>query len=105
MAMVPSIYLNVSAVEDAVARVQRQLSPDVVRIRFRFDDDWTGDPSIFFRVLLSDSAGKEPKLFENAERVRRLLRKELKVDEAGMNSFFNFRTESEQAEMNDPDWA
>jgi hypothetical protein len=40
----------------AVKRAERKLKPDVVRIRFNPGFDWTGDPSVFFRIVFSDDA-------------------------------------------------
>jgi hypothetical protein len=41
-----------------------------VRIRYDFRDDWTGDPSVFFRIVLKDAvAAKESKLGEIARTV------------------------------------
>ena len=36
--------------------VLRELAPDVVRIRMNVTRDWTDDPAIYFRVILSDEA-------------------------------------------------
>jgi hypothetical protein len=101
----PIRFVQQPPVEEAVVSVQRALAPDVVRIRYSFDDDWTGEPSIFFRILLSDAATRPGKRWEVAQRVTERLRDEVRSDEYGLHDYFNFRSESEQAELKDPAWA
>ncbi len=81
------------------------LAPDVVRIRYSVGSDWTGDPSIFFRIVLSDDASRNAQLSETAERVALTIRNEVDVEQLGLHSYFNFRTLSEQAELQEPAWA
>ena len=42
--------------EEKVQQTARKFPEEVVRIRHSFDEDWSGDPAIFFRVVLSDDA-------------------------------------------------
>ena len=60
MRVVPVVTLNEKKIVSALKRATRALAPDVVRIRYSLGEDWTGDPSIFFRVLLTDEASLEP---------------------------------------------
>jgi hypothetical protein len=80
------------------------MSPDVVRIRFNFDEDWSGDPAIFFRVLLSDEA-RDERRHELTREVRSRLDERLDFRAMGLFAYYNFRTLSEQAEMQDEAWA
>ena len=36
-----------------VDRIALDLAPDVVRIRLNISQDWSNDPAIYFRVILS----------------------------------------------------
>jgi hypothetical protein len=56
-------------------------------------------------VVLSDEAASRIRLGEIGGRVRSRITDELDLPNLGMMPRFNFRTESEQAELNDPDWA
>jgi hypothetical protein len=105
VAYVLNRLVNQAKVDAAVERAAQSLAPDVVRIRYSFDDDWTGDPSIFFRVLISDEAAGRPKLSDLAEIVRSRLRNEVKTDELGIHAYFDYRSLSEQSELNEPEWA
>src|SRR5260370_22151719 len=83
VAIVPSGFIRQTEIEQAVQRAQNALLPDVVRIRYSIGSDWSGEPSIFFRVLLSDAASRPNNLQELAERVTLRLIDEVKSDEFG----------------------
>ena len=102
----PRVSVNPKQIAAALKRAERALKPDVVRIRYTLRDDWTGDPSIYFKVVLSDdAASKESKLNEITERIEFTIGEKVKADDLGLNSYFNFRSLSEQNEVNDPAWA
>lgn len=54
--------VNQQEIAQAVQRAAKALAPTVVRIRYDFGSDWTGDPSIFFRIILADEAARKAKL-------------------------------------------
>jgi hypothetical protein len=37
-------------------KVERRLAPDVKRILYTIATDWTGEVSLFFRIILADEA-------------------------------------------------
>jgi len=89
----------------AVERAAPTLAPDVVRVQYRFGEDWTGDSSIYFGIILSDhAASQEKRLGEIAQRVETTLEDAINVEELGLQSYFNFRSQSEQANLKDPNW-
>jgi hypothetical protein len=104
VAFVPT-FVNQQQIADGVQRAARALAHSVVRIRYDFGPDWTGDPSIFFRIILTDDAAKKPKLNEIANAISLILTREVKADEQGLHAYFNFRSASEQAELKEPAWA
>lgn len=101
----PSEWINQAQIASSVKRAEEALAPEVVRIRYSFGSDWTGDPSIFFRIVLSDDASQKTQLSEIAERVARTIVNEVKGERLGLHSYFNFRSLSEQAELKEPAWA
>ena len=105
MAIVLREFVHQSEVEAAIQRAERALGPNVIRIRHNFGSDWSGEPSIFFRVLLSDKASRPDNLKEIAERASLALMNEVGTDECGIHAYFNFRSESEQAALMEPAWA
>ena len=102
---VPIRYVKESDIADAVQAAARDLAPEVVRIRYNIGEDWTGDPAIFFRVLLSDEASKEEGLLGVMERVESRLVDELKPRDLGLFTYFNFRSKSEQDDLKEESWS
>jgi hypothetical protein len=98
--------INPAQIAKALKRAERALAPDVVRIRYTLGDDWTGDPSIYFKVVITDkAASQESKLGEITRHIINTVRDKVKPEDFGLNSFFNFRSLSEHNELNDPAWA
>src|SRR6266567_4202952 len=89
----------------AVSDVIKELAPSVRHISYDIDQDWNGQWAIFFRVLLSDEASNPTNLREIGPRV--VWRKSERLDVPGLGLFphFNFRSESEQAQLKEPAWA
>lgn len=105
VAYVPRGFVNQREIEAGVQRAAQALAPAVVRIRYDFGSDWTGDPSIFFKIVLADEAAKKPRLSDTAQRISLILMREVKAEEQGLHAYFNFRSLSEQAQLNEPAWA
>ncbi len=89
----------------AVTEVVNELSPSVRRIRYDIDQDWSVQSAIFFRVLLSDDASEPKNLREIAPRVVWRMSELLDLPGLGLFPYFNFRSEAEQALINEPAWS
>ena len=106
MPIVPTGFVKQREIAAAVSHIERQFGPDVVRLRHSIGPDWSGDPSIFFRIVLSDPASREDRLAEVARRVENALIKRLNpMVRWGLIPYFNFRSQSEQAELKEKAWA
>jgi hypothetical protein len=101
--IVPVAKAKSSNVQSAVAEVVNLLSPDVIRIRYDFGPDWSGDPGIYFRTVLSDEASQQ-RLGQIARRVESLLDERLDFHEMGVFSYFNYRNDTEQKALRDVRW-
>ncbi len=93
-----------SRINTAAAEVTKELAPWVRHIRYGIGQDWTGEWAVFFRVLLSDEASKGKRLREMAPRVVWQTTDKLDIPSLGLFPYFDFRSESEQEEMQDPAW-
>jgi hypothetical protein len=87
---IPTGFVNQQEIEAAVQRAEQALAPTIVRIRSDLGADWTGDPSIFFRIVISDEFAKKPKLSHIAQEVALKLTNEVKTDEFGLMHSFIF---------------
>jgi hypothetical protein len=88
----------------AIAEVVKELSPWVRYIRYNIAHDWSGQWAIFFRVLLSDEASRG-RLREITTQVVWRMSERLDLPNLSLFPHFDFRSESEQAALNEPDWA
>jgi hypothetical protein len=91
-------------IRDGVRQAERALAPDVVRIMYAFAEDVQGNTSLFFRIVISDAVSRPAKLREATQRIITRVLKEIKAEELGLQTYFNFRSKSEQAMLRDPFW-
>jgi hypothetical protein len=91
-------------VSKIVKAAEEKFAPDVIRIRYHTGFDWSGDPAIFFRVLLSDNASLRENLGEIARRVDSELSDELlRIGDYDI-PYSTFRSKTEQDRLKDPQW-
>lgn len=97
---------NLEQLRDPVDTIQQRFGSDIVAIRYGPGINWAGERAIYFRIIVSDAVANDRKrLGEVTGRIMRELSDELGLDELEHMSYFNFRSVSEQAEMQDPAWA
>jgi|SRR5947209_7328371 len=90
--------------EQNVQQTARKFPDDVVRIRHSFGEDWSGDPAIYFRIVLSDEASRRERLADTTRRIRSELTDDLLLDESEYIPYFDFRSRAEQDKLKDPEW-
>jgi len=100
----PSAVTKHSEIDAAIQRAQQAVGPDVVRIRYEIGEDWSGQWAIFFRVILTDDAARR-RLRDVASKVVWELARQLDFPGIGVSPYHNFRSESEQAALQEPAWA
>lgn len=91
-------------ITNGLRKIEQSLYPDVVRIRCSLGDDWSGDPAIFFRIVLSDRASQRESLAEFTGYIAGRIFDDLELAQLDYAPYFNFRTESEQKRLQDPEW-
>ena len=100
----PIAVTKQAQINNAVGEVQKLLSPDVTRIRYEIGQDWSGEWAIFFRIVLSDEAARN-KLRDVANKIDWELERRLDFVGMGVFAYLNFRSDSEQAALQEPAWA
>jgi len=73
------------------------LPPSVVDYRLRFDDDWTGEPSVYIYFILSDDLS-DAEFLQEARNIRWLTLDPLWQGSEGLNPYTRFRQKHEQDE-------
>ena len=82
--------------------IMPQPSPGVVRWHHTFETDWSGDPAIYFWVVLTKEASKRENLKQSTDAFTNLIQQRVDLlDDWGLIPYFNFRSESEQAVLQD----
>ncbi|MCC6368833.1 MAG: hypothetical protein IT165_35375 [Bryobacterales bacterium] len=106
MPLVPTGFVDQARLDRDVNKAVRRLAKhDVVRVNHSLGEDSTGEPSIYFRIVLTDTASDEATLAEVTSRVATTIFDELRPYENwGLTPYFSFRSKSEQDERNDPEW-
>ena len=105
MPVVPGGIVNQRPLATAIQKAADALAADVVRIRYALTTDSAGSAAIFFRILLSDRASRPDRLYETTERITAKVLEIVQPQERfGMEAYFNFRSESEQATLHDAAW-
>ena len=90
--------------EKQVREIEKMFPCEVVGIRYSLGDDWSGDPGIFFKVLLTDAVSRREVIGDIAHRVKWALNDIVFPDSPDYYPYVNYRSESEQQKLNDPAW-
>ena len=92
--------------QSANAAIRSLNSQEVAHVAYSIGDDSTGDPAIFFRIVLTDEASREDRLADVAGRVESTLFNSIRpIENWGLTPYFSFRSFSEQRMLNDPGWS
>jgi hypothetical protein len=101
----PSAIAQQPQINAAIAQIIDELAPHVLHIRCEMGRDWNGDGAIFFRVLLSDEGSSAGNLRDVTSKVVWKMSEKVDFPSIGLFPYYNFRSQSEQAEMQEPAWA
>ncbi len=104
--IVPRAFVQQDQFACAVKKVEEMLSPRVSRVRYTLGEDWTGEPAVFFKIILSDEASRQDQLRSVTNEVSTIIDQGIEpLEQWGVLPYFNFRSYSEQAQLNEPAWA
>ena len=105
MAIVPAGLVNQAQLVKVADKAIRKLGKDVIRANYSFGEDHTGDPSMDFRIVLTDAASREDRVWKVANRIERTLWDEIRpLENWGLHLYCAFRSKSEMAKLRDPRW-
>jgi hypothetical protein len=96
--------IDQAKIATAIQEVEEALAPDVVRIMHSYRLDWAGSESLFFKIVLSDAASSPKNLRETTQHIIATTLQGIKADELGLQTYFNFRSKSEQDMLREPSW-
>ncbi|HXM46091.1 MAG TPA: hypothetical protein VN924_32960 [Bryobacteraceae bacterium] len=97
----PRAFAQQPLFQAAVARAAQRLVPDVVDVIPTLGDDWRGEPAVFFMVILADAASRRDRLLRVTNHVSTFIVQEVRpLEQWGVLPYFNFRSQSEHASIN-----
>jgi hypothetical protein len=103
--IIPRAHAQQGQFAAAVAQVEQQLHPSVVRIHHTFGNDWNGEPAVFFMVILSEAASRRDQLLNVTNGVSTAIVQQVEpLEQWGVLPYFNFRSQSEQAILKEEAW-
>jgi len=102
--VVPTGFVNQAELAGVVRKAAQTLGPEVVRLKHAIGADTSGDPAIFFRIVLADWAVHEETLADVTGKIASTLFEEIRPYENwGLVPYFSFRGNSE--DNTDREWA
>lgn len=104
MPIVPRGLIDQAKIRTGVRKAEKALAADVIRIMYSVAVDWKEEHSVFFRIVISDNAASPARLRETTQRIIAKVLQEIKAHELGLQTYFNFRSKSEQAMLREPFW-
>jgi hypothetical protein len=105
MPRVSSGLVHQGQLDDEIKSAVGKLGPEAVHVSYSIGADSTGEPSVFFRIVLADAAIGEDTLTEITGRIATILLDEVRpIENWGLHPHFNFRSQSEQRRRKDPEW-
>jgi len=97
---VPRAFVHQDQFQAEVRRVAEGLAPEVVEIISTLGNDWSGETAVFFMVILADTATRRDRLLGITNRVSQVMVEQVQpLEEWGVLPYFNFRSKSEQANI------
>jgi hypothetical protein len=103
--MVPAGYVHLGHLGAIVKEASALLGPEVLHVAYQLRHDSTDEPSIFFRILLTDDAVREDTIVSVTRRTAKTLLAAVRpLEDWGLRPYFNYRSRSEQDRRKDPDW-
>jgi hypothetical protein len=73
MPIVPAGFIHYGHLDATITSTIGSLGPEVAHVAYRIRPDSTGEPSIFFRILLSDPYIREDTLADLTRRIKTIL--------------------------------
>jgi hypothetical protein len=90
--MIAAGFVHQNEVRERVQRLQQQFATDndVARIDYRLGEDWSGDESVFFDVVLNTSTPSAATVMRLSEQLATALLNVVRSEELGLHSYLNF---------------
>ena len=62
MGFLPVARINLDLLDEEIERLKKLLGPEVVRIKHVFQEDTSGEPAVYFRIIITDLSSRRETL-------------------------------------------
>jgi hypothetical protein len=98
-------FIHRAELKHAVDDLKPMLPPAVVHLEYVLGEDWTGEPSIFFTIVLSDQAAKQDRLYKLTSEIRDVIVQHLEpLEQWDVLPYFSYRSQAEHAVLQEEPW-
>jgi hypothetical protein len=98
---IPKAFAHQTQFFSAVARAVNQLGPQVLSVTPTLGTDWSGVPAVFFLVVLADAVSRGDQLLNATNLASTALIAHLQpLEQWDVIPYFNYRSQSEQVQIN-----
>ena len=98
-------FIQRAELDQAVKDLRPELGPNVVDFTYTLGEDWSGDPAIFFRIVLSDEASRRDRLYKLTSEIQNMIVQHIEpLEQWGVLPYFSYRSQAEQAVLQGKPW-
>jgi hypothetical protein len=98
-------FIQREELDQAINNIRPELGPDVVDLTYTLGEDWSGDPAIFFQIVLPDEASRRDRLYKLTSEIQSMIVQHLEpLEQWGVLPYFSYRSQAEQAVLQGKPW-
>jgi hypothetical protein len=101
----PLGQVNQQALAKLIAEAQATLGPQVEHLFWRIEEDHTGEPSLKFRIVLTDEGSRRETLATTTGKIVQKLFDVVQPYDWGLRPYYTVRSASEHSRLIDPAWS
>lgn len=96
MAIAETELVHQNEIRERVKRMQEMFAndPDVARIEYRFDENWSGELSLFVLVVLKSASPSHETIHRLSDQFSTALLRVVRSEQFDMHSYLNFASGS-----------
>ena len=103
--LIGKAFIHREELDQAINNIRPELGPYVVDLTYTLGEDWSGDPAIFFRIVLSDEASRRDRLYKATSEIENAIMQRLEdLERWGVLPYFSYRSQAEQAVLLEKPW-
>ena len=93
-------HIDLEALYSELKSIEHLVPEGIVKFRYSFDDDWSGDPGLYFWVMLTDEAAEKRNVHRVATAFETLIDKRIEPHwRWGLLPYYRYRSLTEQATL------